>query len=1070
MREAIAAIDLKETNLKETVEAATNEILLSKTDTVQLLKSAGEDINLKIEKKLDSIEKTGSDIINDIELKAEKVRDQIKADADAKAEDCITFIRKRKSSACDEIENVKKTAMERITDTAETVSKNLETAVASTSQRIVEMEEQVTDTKKEILEELQHSKLTYVQSKEAFRRRLIEMYIENVVNISPILLQPERCDVRIDQVYIDPLIKIIPKDKNKKYERIQSYQQILRKDGKQQKSIYLIGEAGSGKSTFCINMINNWCEAHSDNEAEETMNIQEMKRYQFLFYLPLRHEDTYDHVEEMILSHYDDPVIITIFEQEPECCLILLDGLDEWILKTEPKTSLFQSKGLPRRNLSKGYTIITTSRPWKFESIGLKNAEIQIKLQLCGVDNQKTMIEKTIGALNEMFHTKKNTYGFQNCLLNSKIDNEMKSVPIILQQLICLWFDNKLSCLGKSDIYSQMLGMFFEWTDLRTGNEDVLSGLRDKLSNIDIIYIPDQFNYRELCPELKFVIKNIAHLAYATLLTTRKESSLIFDDSTFKNLNIHNEVIVYSLKTGIISKQRAVGLSLSRRQLLSFSFVHKSMQEFLCALHIFIEFKRSAPKLFKPFLLSTIDKNLECFKKYFEDCKTTIDILDLSNVFMFLCGFDTYLAVYISKFVYNIVLKDQAIINYRTSISYWPFEPDKRSFLTTVECLEGHQEYALDIQNILFSFIKEANMHDEKPGRLFFLSDFVYLPLYTVDVESIKYVNPDLIISLNIDISGSPLPRLIFEFLKDPFLSTKMSTLKLRVSSPSVYDLQLDTTLQCIIKRSRSFLTCLSFKGNGATNMYFPTSMRSVTKLLISVLPNMNKLEAIKLENIRLTFPEKIKLSKWLSSAKYLRQISLRKISDNPDGTLFYPDSHNIDLSQHRELQVLDYDFNTIAMTEFSVQNLETCYFYLRSNFISESVCTVLKRSKKLKCLYLTGKWLYLHKEKVTKIIQNLLSNLIDLKQLHLEKFCFSENILVDPMKMQNLREITLKEINMSAGSWNCLLESVLRLPQNVNVCIQYSSEQSLYIIQERKDHLHNLKSGYSYVIFSTKP
>jgi hypothetical protein len=132
-----------------------------------------------------------------------------------------------------------------------------------------------------------------------------------------------------------------------------------------------------------------------------------------------------------------------------------------------------------------------------------------------------------------------------------------------------------------------MLGMFFEWTELRTGNENVLRGLRDKSSNIDIFDIPDQLTYLELGPELKFVIKNIAHLAYATLLTTRKESSLIFDDSTFKNLNIDHEVITYSLKCGIISKQCAVGLSLSRRKHLSFSFVHKSMQEFfMCFAYI----------------------------------------------------------------------------------------------------------------------------------------------------------------------------------------------------------------------------------------------------------------------------------------------------------------------------------------------------------------------------------------------------------------------------------------------------------------------------------------------------
>jgi hypothetical protein len=238
----------------------------------------------------------------------------------------------------------------------------------------------------------------------------------------------------------------------------------------------------------------------------------------------------------------------------------------------------------------------------------------------------------------------------------------------------------------------------------------------------------------------------------------------------------------------------------------------------------------------------------------------------------------------------------------------------------------------------------------------------------------------------------------------------------------------------------------------------------------------MDKLETIKLENIGLTFSEIMNLSKWLSKAKYLRQISLRKISDYPDKTLIYENYPCIDLSQHRELKVLDHDFHAIEMTRFCVHNLETCSFNLRSIFITKSVATVLKQSKKLKCLNLTGDWVYLDKEKVTKIIQNLLPNLIDLKQLHLENFYFSENIIiVDPMKMLNLREITLEDIHMCADSWDRLLESVFRLPQNVKIHIEF---QNMFfdlrfwnnVLHKRRSQLLYLKSGFSYVTFSKKP
>ncbi|XP_060588915.1 uncharacterized protein LOC132744274 [Ruditapes philippinarum] len=50
--------------------------------------------------------------------------------------------------------------------------------------------------------------------------------------------------------------------------------EIFTKEGVPQKSVYVLGDAGSGKTSFCKYLVNCWCLAHSeeheaDNEYED---------------------------------------------------------------------------------------------------------------------------------------------------------------------------------------------------------------------------------------------------------------------------------------------------------------------------------------------------------------------------------------------------------------------------------------------------------------------------------------------------------------------------------------------------------------------------------------------------------------------------------------------------------------------------------------------------------------------------------------------------------------------------------------------------------------------------------
>ncbi|XP_053408752.1 uncharacterized protein LOC123561885 isoform X1 [Mercenaria mercenaria] len=363
---------------------------------------------------------------------------------------------------------------------------------------------------------------TSAEKAKDFQRSLVEMYLEYVVKVSPVLLHPERTDTVISQLYVDPYLEIEPREKGNTQEktRVSSYTEVFEKDGKPLKLIYLIGEAGSGKSTFCIDMIHKWCLAHSEQRTQESENVQFMKKFKYLFYIYLRHNMDADRIETMIRNHYENDVLEPILTKESGDCLILLDGLDEWTATEQQRTvSQFQTKGLPIRDLRKKYTVITTSRPWKFESLSIKSTENNQTLRLRGVFDVDEMARKTVNELNEMFRMSKNKADFDKDFSKCSFEDDMKRMPMVIQQLVCLWFDGKLKQFGKSEIYSNMISLYFEWADRRNPDDHVLKNLKEKSILSRDVILPNQCIRTELCEEHKYVIHHVGRLAYKTLFS-----------------------------------------------------------------------------------------------------------------------------------------------------------------------------------------------------------------------------------------------------------------------------------------------------------------------------------------------------------------------------------------------------------------------------------------------------------------------------------------------------------------------------------------------------------------------
>ncbi|XP_060588392.1 uncharacterized protein LOC132743833 isoform X2 [Ruditapes philippinarum] len=144
---------------------------------------------------------------------------------------------------------------------------------------------------------------------------------------------------------------------------IKSMSEIFTKNGDPIKFIYITAETGSGKSTFCKNLFDCRCRAHSGGHNDELMK---MKKFDFM---------NSQSIEEMHETQYDKTkIVFKLLENDAAKINVIPDGLDGWSFNRETRND-FQA-GFPEHNI----TIVTTSRPGKilYSLRPLKNIETNL--------------------------------------------------------------------------------------------------------------------------------------------------------------------------------------------------------------------------------------------------------------------------------------------------------------------------------------------------------------------------------------------------------------------------------------------------------------------------------------------------------------------------------------------------------------------------------------------------------------------------------------------------------------------------------------------------------------------
>ncbi|XP_053381340.1 uncharacterized protein LOC123561547 [Mercenaria mercenaria] len=830
-----------------------------------------------------------------------------------------------------------------------------------------------------------------------FQDKLVRLYEKHVRKV-PQLPRLHKNKMHVSDMYVSPWMTVEEmNEESNDWKQVKiSMHQIFRNNERATKYIYVIGEAGSGKTTFCKILVHFWCVAHSFQECslDERDIMKEMKRFDFLFFVSLRNYPDCDAIENMLKKSYGDPALGGILQNDSGKCLIVLDGLDEWIPEKKP-SSQFLTPGLPGRELDADYTIITTSRQWKFDALPISDNEVDKKIKLNGIDRYqiRALTEKTVETLNDICKVRKRA---DNCItdLQSRHLSEICHTPLILQQLICLWYNGKLQDNSKCAIYGSMLDLFLEWKALGT------------LDNQKPLFEVERDRKRTKA------IQHLSHLAHETLFDKNKENTLEFSILTLARLSIPDDVIRDCLNSGILKQELNVSLCESKRS--SISFFHKSVQEYLAAVYIASQFREMLNSQEDEHGLKHVCK--KCVEKYFGSCKTAVDILEQSNVFVMLCGLEPRLLTDISKYIYSTVFVDKMVIEERNTFP-------KKFF-------SDHHKLIKDIQTCIFMCIEEVMS----------IAKNVHSPVYIADIyvshsmDLLRYCH-NIILQNVQSIAIEKIPySMIGRYNKNDKKTIPLALQNLaKCEQLKVMKFETDYHSEDLINNEISIILEANVHTLETVSLLF-IEKRILTRI-VSILPKMRQLTSLHVKkNI---YAERLPHDGILSLGKFLDQnTNLQHITLDIDCEKY--DKHMIDLSKHKQLQYVDFETSTFCTVNCNTDNLETCMLRIARGAMMKQVCNCLYKAYKLKHLdlYHTS---YIEIDEaecktVTDNLIRLLPSLIGLSTLTLGHFTFTDNIIARPRDMRNLKEIILYGVEMSLTTWCKFIDSLPVLPQVVKV------------------------------------
>jgi len=483
-------------------------------------------------------------------------------------------------------------------------------------------------------------------------------------------------EVTMRQLYVPPKIVDKGQKPNEKSDKqVNTFNDFFKKEGSLCKQIFLLGEPGTGKSTFFQNLALEWSLLHKHDETSRRDENEEnntsrddstiednstsdddafqdkttLEIIDVLFYVSLRDANKYCNYFDII----NDQLLQKIYGEDeiPDAkslvkkllamssSFVLSDGLDEWDHPSNGDCSCpKRDKGrTPLINRLNSATIVTSSRPWRFAQIPTRSSKVEKFLEIQGTSNPDKLGQKMVAVLNKQETEKCIRFeDVKSYALNKGVDILM-TVPILLLQIVCLCFDgtevSNSQCKIYASIFDMMIGRHRQTlTEQSSACDTRMSLFTDK------VYIRQFWT--------QFIA--LAKLAFEQLFQQQGHSSVVFNNKT---CNLENSVRRFACVCGLLTEKKSRSYSSPDSHL---SFTHKTFQEFLAAVYMSIN-----EKLFETVIKP---RHAVADQGSLERC-----LDDLAQVFLFTCGLNIEMAKKIATLFNNHYRSDMTI---NSSIEY----------------------------------------------------------------------------------------------------------------------------------------------------------------------------------------------------------------------------------------------------------------------------------------------------------------------------------------------------------------------------------------------------------------
>ncbi|KAH3799181.1 hypothetical protein DPMN_152787 [Dreissena polymorpha] len=466
------------------------------------------------------------------------------------------------------------------------------------------------------------AQVDYERGVEDFRRRLVEHYNDNSSNV-PLSILDQSLDKRISDIYATPELKRIEiaKDGTRvKKEQILKYKELFYTENKSNRRIYVQGEPGSGKSTFAAKLVHDWSDGNQPSSAAPSKNsmfddVLAIRKFKFIFFVSLRdsrgHTDVMHMIKKQLIdtmySEQKRDVMYMLLYQiiETEMCLVVRDGLDEWMAPDGSNLAEPSMAGFPNDKCA----VLTTSRPWKLADERIKNSQIDNLLEIEGIANPYKFSKKILRCI--LLDDSKDLQTIANDISKFISKRKLTSLsysPMLFALVICTWVDtiDEEEHLNGSSLCSL-------WATLL---ESLCKKANDKTSFFNDSNPPPVkcFSSTSYLRPILQNVNAISNAAFHLLFSHEQDTSIVFNDRILSNYISESEK-EFALKAGLLSKRKTKKASNA-----SISFIHKSMQEYLAAYHI-----AQNAHLVDDVISGYLSRHKDAY-------------LDISQVFIFLCG------------------------------------------------------------------------------------------------------------------------------------------------------------------------------------------------------------------------------------------------------------------------------------------------------------------------------------------------------------------------------------------------------------------------------------------------